>query len=318
MGSTDGSALNAVFVYNGIDRLEGGTGAAGQAATPNADVPDGPGALRLAGAGGTLDLRLASELVPALLGGVLALLAAALARRRRPAGTQASGRLARAGALAIGTWLVTGLVLFSVLGHLKVRYLEAMSPAVAATLGVSVVALARRLHARGWVTAAALAVLLAVPAQQSIALARAGASDSERIGAMAPGELQALSSFLRSHDHGAHYEVASATAVKAAALVVRDGRPVMLLDAFGREPILPFSTFLRAVGHGQVRYLLMTAGCNRSCGPAVAWALQHGRDVTRQAALPGRGILYALPANAARAQARRLPAPTPHRPAARG
>jgi hypothetical protein len=135
---------------------------------------------------------------------------------------------------------------------------------------------------------------------------------------MAPGELQALSSFLGSHDRGAHYEVASATAVKAAALVARDGRPVMLLDAFGRQPILPLSTFLRAVGHGRVRYLLMTAGCNRSCGPAVAWALQHGRDVTRQAALPGRGVLYALPASAARAQARRLPPPTPHRPAARG
>jgi 4-amino-4-deoxy-L-arabinose transferase-like glycosyltransferase len=323
LGSTNGSALNAVFAYNGVDRLEGHIAATESAAsTPLAERPDGPGPLRLAQAGGALDRRLAPELVPALLASLLALVAAAVARRRGQSGAREPRRLVRAGALAFGTWLATGLVLFSTMADLKVRYLEAMSPAVAAALGVSVVALVRRVHAGGWTTAALLAALLAVPVQQSIALARAGDSDSERIGAMPPAELQALSSFLLAHDHGARYEVASATAVKASALVARDGRPVMLLDALAHQPIVQLPTFLTAVGRGEVRYLLMTGGCSRTCGPAVAWAMRHGRDVTRQAGLPGRGVLYALPARlararepAARSRERRLPQPA-HRTAA--
>jgi 4-amino-4-deoxy-L-arabinose transferase-like glycosyltransferase len=297
-GSTDGSALNATFVYNGLDRIEGRPAAspASQAANGVADRTDQPGPARLVGKGGSLDRWLAPELVAGILSAALALGWGAVEARRRRSARRPRARLARAGALAVGTWMVTGLVLFSFMQDLKVRYLEAFTPAVAATLGVGIVALARRARAPMWAPVAALAAVLAIPVQQAVGIVASGASDSEQIGAMAPGEVDALSRFLLSHDGGARYEVASATAVKAAALVAHDGRPVLILDALAHQPILPVRRLVAAVRQGQVRYLLMTEGCSTGCGPATAWALQHGRDVTQQAGLPGRGVLYALPA----------------------
>jgi hypothetical protein len=184
---------------------------------------------------------------------------------------------------------------------LQARYLESVAPAVAGTLGVGVVTLARRLRAPAWAAALAMAALLVIPAQQSIAIARTGASDSGHIGAMPSTEVARLSRFLRAHDRGARYEVASATAVKAAALIAHDGRPVLLLDALARQPIVPVARLRADVRNGEVRYLLMTSGCRAGrCGQAVAWALRNGTDVTRRARLPGRGLLYALPAARAR------------------
>jgi hypothetical protein len=75
---------------------------------------------------------------------------------------------------------------------------------------------------------------------------------------------------------------------------------VLVLDALARQPILPLPRLISAVRHREVRFMLMTAGCQTGCGAAVAWALQHGHDVTRQAGLPGRGVLYSLPASATR------------------
>jgi hypothetical protein len=298
IGSTDGSAVNATFLYNGIERLGASAPHAHRAAAGAlAARPGPPGPLRLAGAGGSLDLRLAVELLPALVAGLAAL---ALATRPAP-------RLARAGALALGTWLLTGVVLFSLMRELQVRYLEAFAPAVAGTLGVGVVMLARRLRAPAWAAAAVLVLLLAIPAQQSLAVVRAGASDSGHIGAMPAAEVATLSRYLLAHDRGARYEVASATAVKAAALIARDGQPVLVLDALAHQPILSAARLRSAVRHGEARYLLMTSGCGAGrCGPAVAWAVSHGRDVTRQAGLPGRGLLYALRSTP--------PAPHPNRP----
>ena len=57
---------------------------------------------------------------------------------------------------------------------------------------------------------------------------------------MPAGEDTRLSRFLRRHDHGARYEVASATAVKAAQLIARDGRPVLLLDALAASRSCPW------------------------------------------------------------------------------
>ena len=43
-------------------------------------------------------------------------------------------------------------------------------------------------------------------------------------------ETSLLSAYLRRHWPHTYYEFASATAVKAAPLIVRDGRPVLMLD----------------------------------------------------------------------------------------
>ena len=292
LGSSDGSALSAMFQYNGIGRLEAPPGTSRLASpVPLAQRPGAPGPLRLVAADGRLDRWLAPELLPALLAAAAALALAVTARRR----TIPRPRLARAGALAFGTWLVSGLVLFSANQDLQVRYLEAFTPAVAATLGVGVVAVARKTRAPVWATIALIAGLLAVPAAQSLAILHSGASDSEPYGAMAPREVAALSRFLLAHDRGARYEVASATAVKVTALVAHDGRPVLILEAQAGRPIVSRARLVSAVRHGHVRYLLMRSRCANRCGPAVNWALRHGHDVTREAGLPGRGVLYALP-----------------------
>jgi FSR family fosmidomycin resistance protein-like MFS transporter len=163
LGSTNGSAVDATFVYNGVERIDSTEPARARAlpAPALAARPDPPGPFRLAGAGATLDLRLGAELVPALLAGLAAFLIAArsaIASRRGAA----PSRLARAGALALATWLLTGLVVFTFMRGLQVRYLEAFAPAVAGALGVGVVALGRRLRAPAWAIAGAIAVLLAL------------------------------------------------------------------------------------------------------------------------------------------------------------
>ena len=296
IGSANGSAIDATFVYNGVDRLDAAPAAAAARvralpAAVAAARPDPPGPFRLTGAGASLDLRLGAELVPAVLAGLAALFMAA-----RP-----FPRLARAGALMLGTWLATGVVVLSAMHGLEARYLEAVAPAVAGTLGAGVVTVARRIRAPVWAAALAMVALLAIPLQQSVAIARTAASDSGHIGAMPASEVARLSGFLRRNDHGARYELASATAVKAAPLIARDGRPVLLLDALARQPIAPLHRLLAEVRAGDVRYLLMTAGCRGGrCGQAVAWAQRNGSDVTRRAGLPGRVLLYALPAARAR------------------
>jgi 4-amino-4-deoxy-L-arabinose transferase-like glycosyltransferase len=137
IGSTDGSVWNEIFVYNGLNRVS---------------PPAGPAhAVRHSGLfNGTAGLWLAPELVAAFVFGALALLGA---RRGQ-----------RGAAIAVGAWLVTGTVLFNHMTNLRVRYLDAFTPAVAVALGAGAGLLAAR-SARGRVAAgAALAVgLVASP-----------------------------------------------------------------------------------------------------------------------------------------------------------
>ncbi len=180
IGSTNGSVWNAVFVYNGTDRVTrpphpstydavptarvGGELVAASA-TPPAAVPRPAAAVRLAVAkhrkarppsapAGPLRLfkrslvdfggLIGTVLFAALLFGVLAAACTARAWLRLPAGSERRAVIGRAALLALGVWLLTGVILFSFAGRVHPRYLEAFTPAVAATLGLSVYALARR------------------------------------------------------------------------------------------------------------------------------------------------------------------------------
>jgi 4-amino-4-deoxy-L-arabinose transferase-like glycosyltransferase len=155
IGSTDGSVWNVMFVYNGIDRVHppvGGSIASG--------IPPGPGRLFDTNTfhyGGFIGI----ELLAALVLGSLALVL--LARR----GAGASLQTAFVAFLA--AWLVPVFLLFSAVHLLHLRYLEALTPPVAATLGIALAALTaaasrRRLAAGGLllglaiVTAYALAI----------------------------------------------------------------------------------------------------------------------------------------------------------------
>jgi 4-amino-4-deoxy-L-arabinose transferase-like glycosyltransferase len=165
-GSTNGSAWNAAFVYNGLDRLEGraveGPQTGFQPGYPYPErtqherdqIPITPAsATRLLARIGPLSgERLGLEaLAGLLLGG--ALLGSLLRQRLAARGPRESPDLPAEGAadppaptdqqrlelaLAAGLmlWLVTGVVLFSYMGRLHPRYTEGFTPAVAGTLGI--------------------------------------------------------------------------------------------------------------------------------------------------------------------------------------
>ena len=165
----------------------------------------------------------------------------------------------------------------------------------------------------GIATAAILVAALAVPVATSARLVRTGAGDSARAGNMPAAKLDRLSAFLRRHQHGARYELATASIVKAGRLIERDARPVVVLagDA-GRQLVTP-AQLRRDVRTHEVRYALLgTAKCVRgkgyACAPVVRWVRTHARDVSRAAGFPTRGVLYRLAAP-------RVPAGGRHRPA---
>jgi 4-amino-4-deoxy-L-arabinose transferase-like glycosyltransferase len=143
IGSTNGSAWNAAFVFNGTDRLSGKSTEPltlyqpghhyPQATQSQRDhipiVPPSPTRL-LARVGPLSGQRLGLELLIALLLGVPAL---ALVLRERPV-----RRLRWATAAGIVLWTLTGTVLFSDMVRLHPRYVEGFTPALAALLGIGV------------------------------------------------------------------------------------------------------------------------------------------------------------------------------------
>lgn len=141
IGSANGSVWNVVFAYNGVNRIKVAPSHAQAQLDPagvtrlfvDSDVHEG----RLIGA----------ALLAALAIGAAVGLTGLWARRhgddpQAPRDPAAMRR--RAGAAFFGVWLVVGFVLFSRMGRLHPRYLEAFTPAVAATTGAGVAWLAGR------------------------------------------------------------------------------------------------------------------------------------------------------------------------------
>jgi 4-amino-4-deoxy-L-arabinose transferase-like glycosyltransferase len=176
IGSTNGSAWNAAFVFNGSDRIGGKSpepssteyepGHRYPVATQSERdhipiVPPSPTRL-LSRIGPLSGERLGLEVLVALLLGVPALLWG-LRRENEPdparpragpgggadpddAPGEADGeaalerriRMRRGAAAGLGLWMLTGIVLFSHMARLHPRYVEGFTPAVAAMLGIGV------------------------------------------------------------------------------------------------------------------------------------------------------------------------------------
>jgi 4-amino-4-deoxy-L-arabinose transferase-like glycosyltransferase len=145
IGSTNGSAWNATFVYNGYDRVFGAAtqtllnaqGAAVLKPANNSEAARAqvaiasPSPVRLFLHDDPLSgLRIGFVLLGAVLLGIPALLEL-IVRARGP-----DERARRAFAAAMLTWLATGFVLFSAMARLHPRYAEAFTPAVAAGAGI--------------------------------------------------------------------------------------------------------------------------------------------------------------------------------------
>ncbi len=162
IGSTNGSAWNAAFVFNGSDRLAGKSPEPGGTVyEPGHRYPVAtqeerdhipivpPSVTRLLATIGPLSgERLGLELLVGLLLGIPALAfglrsgpdepppnasgAIALASAERPR------RLRLAVAVGVSVWALTGIVLFSHMIRLHPRYVESFTPAVAILLGIGV------------------------------------------------------------------------------------------------------------------------------------------------------------------------------------
>jgi len=143
IGSTNGSAWNAAFVFNGTERLSGKSSEPQTTYQPGHDYPQATQSERdhipivpasptrlLARVGPLSGERLGLELLIALLLGLPAL---ALALRARPL-----SRMRRAVAGGVSLWVLTGIVLFSHMARLHPRYVEGFTPAVAVLLGIGV------------------------------------------------------------------------------------------------------------------------------------------------------------------------------------
>ena len=158
IGSTNGSAWNAAFVFNGTDRLGGkspepqGTeyepGHRYPVATQSERdhipiVPPSPTRL-LARVGPLSGERLGLDLLVALLLGIPALISGVWGREsgEESGGDEAARiaqqRMRRGVAAGLSLWLLTGIVLFSDMIRLHPRYVEGLTPAVAALLGIGV------------------------------------------------------------------------------------------------------------------------------------------------------------------------------------
>ncbi|UTI66122.1 glycosyltransferase family 39 protein [Paraconexibacter antarcticus] len=169
IGSTNGSVWDVTFGYNGLARLRVGP-------TPALRRLDPAGPARLFAPGGALEGRLVgSVLLAALLLGAAAATAGVVQRRRTGAGRpERDAARYGAGVCFLAVWLLTGFVLFSHVGRLHPRYLEAFTPAIAGTIGVAVAALTSARRAGGAARASLIAAL-AVTAGLGPFVAGAGA-----------------------------------------------------------------------------------------------------------------------------------------------
>jgi 4-amino-4-deoxy-L-arabinose transferase-like glycosyltransferase len=296
-GSHDGTAISAAFAYDGLDRLAGPLGQTARVSSARragadlaAAAPAPPGPLRLVSSHADLRGLFGVELIPALVVGGLAILL----------GWRAA-RLPRAGALFLATWLLTGVAVLSFMPDLKVRYVDVLAPPAAAALGAGLVALT----ARKPIGVLLLAALLAAPTVQAVRVVQRDASDSGHLGALTPHQAGDLSAFLAPRTRHTRYELASATAAKAAPLIEDDARPVLMLGTMVGQELTSLKRFRKDVARGEVRYVLMGGHCGPhsalrpgGCGRAARWAKVHGRDVSHRAHLRA-GTLYALiPASA--------------------
>jgi 4-amino-4-deoxy-L-arabinose transferase-like glycosyltransferase len=290
IGSSNGSAWNAAFVFNGSERITGKAVEVAQARGSNTIAPPSPTRL-LASSGELPGKRLGWIALAALLLGAFAVVV--LVRRR-------AARVPRAVAIGTFVWLLTGLALFSQMTRLHPRYVESFVPAVAAMFGIGIGLIAGERSPARWLALAPTA-LLAWPLAVSVEAVRSRAADAGNVGALPPAEQRALSSYLLAHRDGARYELAAGSATAVASLIVSDGLPVLMITTYNGRPLSTVRELRRAGARREVRYAFLSSLCGRhprptnaGCAPAALWVQAHGVDVSGRAGLRP-GTLWRLP-----------------------
>ncbi len=134
VGSTDGSVWNAMFVFNGFGKVD---------STAPIAKPGGPGPFRLlVSTGWHYDELFGCMLIAAIaIGGAAVGLTYWRSRHARPKATDASP-VPRPFATCLAVWIACSLLAFDTMHTVHARYLEAMAPALAATIGYGTAVLA--------------------------------------------------------------------------------------------------------------------------------------------------------------------------------
>jgi 4-amino-4-deoxy-L-arabinose transferase-like glycosyltransferase len=177
--------------------------------------------------------------------------------------------------------------------------------------------------------AAGVVALLVVPAAASWNVVHARAFDAERSGAMPPGWPPVINRYLRANRGHTRYSVASIAPAKAAPLIANDPQPVLMLTSYRSRPLLSVKQLASDVRAGQVHNFVIGHRCTSTltrhtaaCPPTARWVIAHSTDVTKQAGIGSRGLLYRInycrpapgqasgPGRSARSSARQRSGPT--------
>lgn len=181
----------------------------------------------------------------------------------------------------------------------------------AAAAAIALAALARvrsRQDGRraGWLAGATIGLtLIAVGALQlsaDVASINGGVTDAGYVGALPREEQRLVSSYLRSHQGSARYELAAESATQIGSLIVQEARPVLVLTTYDARVFTTVPELRRAIARGEVRYAFLNTFCgkhispiNAACSRPARWIRAHGTDVSHQAGLSRGGVLWLLP-----------------------
>jgi len=152
------------------------------------------------------------------------------------------------------------------------------------------------------VLALTLIAVLAIPLSADVTAIDNHVTDAGYVGALPSEEQQLVSAYLRTHQGSARYEAAAESATGIGSLIVKDGRPILVLTSYGTRVFTPVAKLQRVIAEGQVRYAFLNSTCGRhfsaqnaACTAPAQWVRAHGIDVSRKAGLSRHGVLWLLP-----------------------
>jgi 4-amino-4-deoxy-L-arabinose transferase-like glycosyltransferase len=160
----------------------------------------------------------------------------------------------------------------------------------------------RAVLAPGVVLVLSLCAMLALSLNTDIRAIKDHVTDAGEVGALPGEELEPLSKYLRANQRGARYEVVAQSATQIGALIVRDGRPVVVLTSYGARVFTTTAQLKRLIAKGEVRYAFLNSPCphhlspnNPACSAPANWIRVHGTDVSHAAKLRRGKTLWLLP-----------------------
>jgi hypothetical protein len=147
-----------------------------------------------------------------------------------------------------------------------------------------------------------MVAVFAIPVSADVTAIDTHVTDAGYVGALPSEEQRLVSSYLRSHQDGARYEVAAESATGIGALVVQDARPIVVLTSYNARVFTTVTKLEHLIAEGKVRYAFLNSTCSRrgaalnpACAAPVRWVRAHATDVSHQAGLERGGVLWRLP-----------------------